>query len=275
MAMAKTTLITRPLPNISPEDREIIRLACAHLEHPSLAARLTNVVGTPMEIALKLLPHDWYRRMHGVLERAIEKSLDVAVSEFHLVPGMHAGKHYYRAMCAGAGAAGGFFGLPGLLLELPVTTTIMLSAIADIASRAGEDLRTLESRLACMEVFALGGRSELDDATDTGYYGLRIVMALSVSAAARHVQAHGLGKQGAPLLVDLIATISSRFGLAVSQKSAAQLVPLIGAAGGALVNSIFIHHFQEMAHHHFAIRRLERKYNPDLVRTLYEKYNSA
>ncbi|MGB5541256.1 MAG: EcsC family protein [Gammaproteobacteria bacterium] len=273
MAKAKTTAITRPLHSVSPEDREIIRCACAHLEHPSLAARLTNVVGTPMEIALKLLPGDWYQRLHRGLERAIEKSLDVAVSEFHLVPGMQTGKHYYRAMCAGAGAVGGFFGLPGLLVELPVTTTLMLSAIADIANAQGEDLQTVEGRMACLEVFALGGRSELDDAADTGYYGLRFMVALSVSSAARHIQAHGLRKQGAPMLVDLITLISSRFGIAVSEKAAAQLVPLIGAATGALVNIIFIHHFQEMARHHFAIRRLERKYSPELVKSLYDEFN--
>ena len=211
--------------------------------------------------------------MHSVLESAIGKSLDIAVSEFHLVPSTHASKHYYRAMCAGTGAVGGFFGLPGLLLELPVSTTIMLSAIADIASSEGEDLQTLEARLACMEVFALGGRSELDDAADTGYYGLRFMMALSVTSAARHIQAHGLTRQGAPLLVDLIALISSRFGIVVSEKVAAQLVPLVGAATGALVNSIFIHHFQEMARHHFALRRLERKYTPDLVRSVYDEFN--
>ena len=43
-------------------------------------------------------------------------------------------------------------------VELPLTTTIMLRAIADIARHNGEDSRTLEARLACLQVFALGAQ---------------------------------------------------------------------------------------------------------------------
>jgi hypothetical protein len=38
------------------EDLDTLRWATSHLEHPSLAARLTSVVGTPIEIGIKLLP---------------------------------------------------------------------------------------------------------------------------------------------------------------------------------------------------------------------------
>jgi hypothetical protein len=51
-------------------------------------------------------------------------------------------------------------------------------------------------------------------------------------------------------LVRLIATIASRFGVTVSQKVTASAVPVIGAAGGALINTIFIDHFQNMARGH-------------------------
>jgi len=51
----------------------------------------------------------------------------------------------------------------------------------------------------------------------------------------------------------------------VSEKVAAQAIPLIGAAGGALINTIFIDHFQNMARGHFIIRRLERRYDKDLI----------
>jgi hypothetical protein len=264
-----------PATTISPEDREIIRLASEHLEHPSLAARLTSVVGTPMEFALRLLPRKWYKRIHKAMEVAIAKTLDVAVSGLRREPSTHAREHFYTAIGMGTGAVGGFFGLPALLVELPVSTAVMMSAIVDIARSEGEDIHTLESRMACMEVFALGGRSEEDDAADTGYYGLRLVLATSIFSATRHLQQHGLAAEGAPLLVELIAVLSSRFGVAVSEKIAAQLVPLLGAVGGAAINTIFIHHFQEMARHHFAIRRLERKYGPERVQQVYEDFISA
>jgi hypothetical protein len=48
-----------------------------------------------------------------------------------------------------------FLALP---IEVPLTTTLMLQSIADIARHYGQDLRRPESRIACQEVFALGDR---------------------------------------------------------------------------------------------------------------------
>jgi hypothetical protein len=44
-----------------------------------------------------------------------------------------------------------------------------------------------------------------------------------------------------------LCQIVSRFGVVVTQKLAAQAVPVIGAIGGAAVNYAFIDHFQEIA----------------------------
>ena len=63
--------------------------------------------------------------------------------------------------------------------------------------------------------------------------------------------------------------MASRFSIVVSEKAAAQAVPVIGALGGALINSVFIGHFQDVARGHFVIRRLERKYGAALVRNVY------
>jgi hypothetical protein len=66
------------------EDLAALREAAEHLEHPSLAARLSNVVGTPIEMALQMLPRRWYRRIHRTAESVIEKALAVAVSSMHV-----------------------------------------------------------------------------------------------------------------------------------------------------------------------------------------------
>jgi hypothetical protein len=57
----------------------------------------------------------------------------------------------------------------------------------------------------------------------------------------------------------------------VTEKTAAQLVPVIGAAGGALVNTVFIGHYQDMARGHFIVRRLEKIHGADPVREAYDK----
>ncbi|HCH00258.1 MAG TPA: peptidase, partial [Vibrio sp.] len=54
-------------------------------------------------------------------------------------------------------------------------------------------------------------------------------------------------------------------------KSGATSVPAIGAAGGAIINTIFIGHYQDMATGHFIIRRLERTYGKELVQQEYNK----
>ena len=92
-----------------------------------------------------------------------------------------------------------------------------------------------------------------------------------MSEAARYVLQKGVGDQSAPVLVKLVTQIAARFGVAVSQKIAAQAIPVIGALGGAAVNYAFASHFQSVAHGHFTVRRLERLHGEDLIRAEYER----
>ncbi len=262
--------MSTPAISLSPEDQQALRTAYQNLEHPSFAARLTSVLGAPIEHVFKLMPKSWYERIHGATEYAIARLLDVAVASMDSngQPRIH--EQHHRILGMASGAVGGFFGLPALPLELPVSTGIMLRAIADIAHANGESLRDLDTRLACMEVFALGGRSKDDDAADTGYYGVRTYLALHFAAAARQINQYGLAG-ATPYTIRLIAEITTRFGVSVSEKAALQLVPLLGAAGGALVNAVFMQHFHDMAVGHFTLRRLERTYGAEAVRAEYQR----
>lgn len=253
------------------EDLETLKWATQHLEHPSLAMRLSSIIGTPIEIAIKLLPRPVYKKTHALAHTAISKALKTAVSTLRhdIRPNPH--NTYYRVLAAGSGAAGGLFGLYGLPIELGVSTTIMLRSIAEIARSQGEHIHEPETQMACLEVFALGGETESDDAADTGYYGIRLALAWPVTHATHYVARHGLTAPGGPVLASLVAAISSRFGVALSQKMAAMAVPLVGAAGGATINLLFMDHFQEMARGHFVVRRLERKYGKQLVQVAYEE----
>jgi hypothetical protein len=147
----------------------------------------------------------------------------------------------------------------------------MLRSIADIARSEGEDIRDVRGQLACLEVFALGGYTNADDAAETGYFAIRSALASSVTEAARYLAQKGLLDKSAPALVRFISAIAARFGVVVSEKVAAMAVPVVGAAGGALVNSVFMKHFQDVARGHFTVRRLERKYGSELVREEYDK----
>jgi hypothetical protein len=244
------------------------------LENPSLAARITNAVGTPVGKLLNALPPGASGAINTVVAKAMKKSLDVAVNGLSRSGGKPPANRSLRTAVGATGAAGGFFGLPALALELPVTTTLMLRSIADIARSEGEDLSQPEPRLACMEVFALGGGGS-PKATESTYYAVRTVLARAVSEAAKYIAERGIAEEGAPILIRLISAIAARFGIVVSEKVAAAAVPVVGALGGATVNLIFMNHFQDMAQGHFAIRRLERIYGAEVVRGEYEAIRMA
>ena len=131
----------------------------------------------------------------------------------------------HRALATAAGAAGGTFGLAALPVELPVSTAIMLRSIADIARSEGEDLSNPEAALSCVEVFALGGRSGSADASESGYFAVRGMLAKTVTEAARFVAERGVIKEGAPILLKFVTQVAARFGLVVTQKVAAQALP--------------------------------------------------
>jgi hypothetical protein len=167
--------------------------------------------------------------------------------------------------------------LATLPLELPVTTALMMRSIAGIARRHGEDLARLDSRMACMEVFAIGSRDQKargGASLETGsYYAIRAVLAKTVSQAAEAVAQRGVTQTSVPVIVELIAAIGSRFGMVVSEKVAAGAIPVIGAIGGAAVNLAFMEHFQKLAEAHFSIRRLERRYGQPEVSRMYGLYS--
>jgi hypothetical protein len=156
-------------------------------------------------------------------------------------------------------------------VELPVSTTVILRSIADIARSHGEDLAAPVTKVACMEVFALGSRSKADDAGETGYFAVRGALAQAVSEATSYLAQKTAARQTAPALVRFITQIAERFGVAVSEKIVAQGIPVLGAGGGAFINLLFMDHFQDMARGHFTVRRLERTYGKDEVKAEYTK----
>lgn len=255
--------------DMTSRDVEDLKWAKSLLENPGLAARITNALGTPIEKGFDLLPKGW----HELVDRSTMKALQAAVNSAILTmdkrkKGESADKAH-KVMAAGIGAAGGFWGLPALTLELPLSTTVMLRSIADIARSEGHSIETPEIKVGCIEVFAFGGPGRSDDATETGYFAVRTALAKAVNDAAKHIASKGLAEGSAPAIVKLITSVSARFGVQVTEKIAAQSIPLIGAVGGAVINSLFIEHFQTMARGHFIVLRLEQKYGSEVIRTKY------
>jgi hypothetical protein len=256
-------------PGLSQSDIEALRAAVAALERQSFAGRVSRLarkqfglIGAPLHPQLQSVAM-------AAAQSAMSTALNVALSSLDGPPRGDTTRLHKR-LAALAGGVGGAMGLASLPIELPVSTTIMLRSIADIARQEGENLRNPETGLACLEVFALGDHAG-DNLIEGGYLGVRCLLAKSVSDAAKFVALRGVTGESAPAMVRLLAQLSSRFGLVVSQKAAAQAAPLIGAVSGAAINIAFTEHFQTLARGHFAVRRLERLYDPALVRAHYAR----
>ncbi len=261
------------------QDWRDLQRAVDLLESPTLTAKMANLIGSPLEFAVKRLPDSVSRRIHGAVEAALFKSAQAALWTMDNTPGKAASTRWHKLAAATSGAVGGAFGFTTLFIELPVSTTIMMRSVADVARSEGFDLREMSTRHACLEVFALGGNSGKDDASETGYYITRgftaeVMRHLSAELAGRAVGGSpvmiGLTpKEAGKWLAKLVEKVAVRFGVVVTEKFAAQAVPIVGAVAGATFNTMFTDYYQDVARGHFIVRRLERTYGYETVRAAY------
>lgn len=278
---------------VDPQDLVALRQAVALLEAPSFTIRIANMVGTPVEWALNRLPGATAERIQKTIQAALKKAVGGALRTLDDNHGAVARPKTHTAMVAASGALGGFFGLKGTLIELPVTTTLIMRSVADIARSEGFSLRDPLIQAECVQVFALGGRSSDDDAADSAYYAARVglteisretgrVLAETVAKqaahhtvqAATHASAQGFSftpAQAAAWLAQIIEAVAQRFGVKITEKIALQAAPVLGAVSGAAINALFISHYQDMARGHFIVKRLEAKYGEAVIREAYQR----
>ncbi len=264
-------------------DEQQLVAAVNKLEHHSLAMTIANKVGMPVESLMRRLPGPAQTAVHKAVNKALEQCLHIALNRLDRGPEAIPHNRMHKLAAGGAGAVGGFFGLAGLIVELPFSTTVMLHSIAEIAQSHGENLSDPESALACLEVFALGSGASASDrdantstnTLESAYYATRAALAQATRDAAAYLAQKEAARGSAPILVRFLSNIASRFGVEVAEKVTAQMVPLIGAAGGLALNVAFTSHFQRVADGHFTVRALERRYGNILVQSEYQRLRLA
>lgn len=263
---------------LSEAHRKELARARKLLEKDNLATRLADFAGKPLQSVLERAPLAVRRKVDAAIQRAIVESLNLAIRSLKDAP-KRAPRQRLASVWAGvAGGFGGVFGAAALPVELPLTTVLMLRAIADIARHHGEDLSTIEGRLACVEVFAHGSARSRDAAgrrADVGYYASRAMLGRLANEASAFLMERGASRLAAPAVAALTAEVASRFGVVVWEKIAVSAVPLAGALGAATINVVFMNHFQSIARGHFMLRRLERIYGEEAIRAYYSRLSAA
>jgi len=252
---------------------EELRIAKGRLEATSFLIKVANAVGQPLDKTVAALPAGARDAIMGATRAALDKGLEWALATVGTTRGTKARPWLHTTVVTASGGVGGAFGWGALAVELPFSTIVMLRSIAAIAQENGEDLRTPETRLQCLAVLSYGGPTSADDAAETTYYGTRAALSTTLQSAARQLTAALQGREAsraARVVATFVSKVAARFGVVVHQKAIAQSVPVAGAIGGAALNHLFIGHFQQIAHGHFTVRRLERLYGEEAVREAYE-----
>ncbi|NNM56557.1 EcsC family protein [Acidocella sp.] len=239
---------------LTPHEREELwRAAIIMADSRGLLMRVTSLFGRRIEALRARLAQagghfggeawvDITQHAQDSVEETLWRSYNLAT--FGLTstarPRRPHGNRVHRLATAASGAASGFIGLPGVLFDIPFTTTAILRSIAQVARDSGEDLATEDTRRACLEVLAFGGPGAADDESETGYWAARL----------------GLSHLSLNLL---IKSAAGRFGVVLSEKLLAQAVPVAGAITGSALNYGFTRYYQNMAQVQFCLRALDRR----------------
>lgn len=266
---------------ISAADEVLIIKAKQDMNTMTYLMKGFNFVGGKIEDGVELLPEKVqnfvFKKTTSILEKVVAVNLKTMKKG---KPFKKPSKVVYKTLVTTTGVASGFLGAgtpivgqAAFAADLALTTKFIMRTIMDIARGKGEDLHTLEAQFQCLQVLALGGDSKDDDGADTSYYASRIAIQTSINKASE-IGIQGLVKSlssSSNPLYKSFSAIVARFSGKVSEKVAAQLIPVVGGLTGGAINYTFITHFQKMAEAHFTIRMLERKYGMELVQKTYNE----
>ena len=197
--------------------------------------QIVNLLGAQAENLLNRLPEPVREGLGAGTEQALHIALAAASTSRRAVPDQP--DWVNTALGSALGAAGGFGGMAGTMVELPATVTLLMRSVQGVARREGFDPEADSVKFDCIRVFAGGGPLAHDDATDLGF--LSVKMSLSGKA-----------------LNQMIAAIAPKLATVMGQKLAAQTVPVLGAVAGATVNYAYTDYYQKVAQVHFGLRRL-------------------
>ncbi|MDG1431537.1 MAG: EcsC family protein [Paracoccaceae bacterium] len=209
-----------------------------------LAVRYRGATGPGMALMAKLgdhadglaeyIPKSAQHGIHVATEKALHTAIRAADMSHKVLPSEDA--RLTRLVAAAMGAVGGVGGIGTALAELPLTTTLFLRSIQAAARQEGFDPKADNVRFDSVRIFASNGPLTSDE-TDLAFMAARMAV-------------------GGPTLQALATQVAPRLALVFGKKVAAQALPVLGAAAGASINTIYANYYREMAHVHFGLRRL-------------------
>ncbi|WP_313136902.1 EcsC family protein [Paracoccus jeotgali] len=215
--------------------REIDRLARRYVEARGVGMEILDRIGGGGEQLVQKLPSYLRKPIESAVAGAMRRTFKLASASRGAV--RDRGDWFNRLGTTAVGAVGGAAGLTGALIELPLTVTILLRAILEIAEEHGLDTNSDEIQTEALRIFASGGPLTDDDGTDTAFVAARLAV-------------------GGRALQTLISGFAPQVASRMLAKVGAQSVPVLGAVAGASINYTFARYYQELARVQFGMIRL-------------------
>lgn len=247
--MDKTVPFPLPVATKPDPGPEIAALAKRNAQANGPLMTLVNKFGGSIEGHMDRLPAGFRTRVEKITADALERALTVA-QQGRNAPDF--GPRAAPALAALTGAVGGAGGIATALAELPVTVTVILHSILRAAEAEGFDTNLPEVRAEALRVLSSGGPLADDDGVNTSFLGARMTLT-------------------GPAMHKLLAKVVPGFAGALSQKLAAQAIPVLGAVTGAALNTTFLTYYRELAHIRFALLRLSLIHGAEPVRKAFER----
>jgi hypothetical protein len=119
------------------EFARLVEAAETYISAQAVLMSFLATLGNAVHRGLTRIPQGW----QNAITKTVRESLDVAqrlsISQMQNYPGHPSSEKLFAAMAVATGVAGGAFGLPAILAELPITTGLILRSIADVGRSHG------------------------------------------------------------------------------------------------------------------------------------------
>jgi hypothetical protein len=271
------------------QQRHFIQEAASFLEKPSALVKATDWLGKPLDKLQNCLPEPLQQLVKQALNHALKSALQAAIKtlpttltsqarswdDAHELTRRIAWRH--TAAVTTTGAIGGVLGTAALLVELPLTTSLILRSISSMAQEWGHDLRQPDVQLQCLYVFTLGSpKTNADDEMDAAYISARLAYHGLIRELASFISTHSLKdvlltleKGSLPALVKFASLFVPALERTLLRGALSKGIPVISAVGSAALNAGFCQYFTRAARYHFGLMHLEAIHGAEAVHDHY------
>lgn len=231
------------LPALPLHDLELEAAALAHalarLEE-SWVAR-SRGLGAGLEAQWARLPAALRGRVEAQMAQALAAGLGLAARAPRL-----GGRRGPGWLLLASGAAGGAGGLLGALAEMPVALTLFLQVIREEARAAGLDPDRAGVQRAAVDILISARPMVAAEVLDPAFVTARLALS-------------------GPSLSGWIARMAPRLVPVLGPRLAASAVPVLGALGGAAMNTLWAGHYRALARIRFRLMVLAEHHGTEAV----------